>query len=232
MSKEEVAQRTDGNPPLSVIDCHMVSSSSTSTSSSSSSTSTETILLRTEILSLQRNNRNLEHQVEDLKSQLEQVTTELQDVKKRSTREVTHLEKELVLKEEVLDEAIAELDTAKERISTLEKENALLRKRLESRLELSELTSLLHKSSMSSTTGHQGGQVLLRDFTAKEEQYSQSTLGHESATQFLLKKINREDILDATQTSGLLESLRSTLAFWKKDDLDEVKCADEAPSVY
>jgi len=226
VSKEDlVQQRLSGHPPLSVIDCPTISSSSMS--SSSCSNSAETILLRTDILSLQRNNRNLEHHVEDLKSQLEQVTVELQDVKKRFTRELTHMQNELLLKEEVLEEAITELDTAKERISTLEKENAVLQKRLESRLELSELTSLLHKSSHHNNA-HQG-QVLLRDFSAKDGQQQGSQLSvHESAAQFLLKKMNRDDILDSAQTSGLLDTLRSTLAFWKKNDSDEVKTADDA----
>jgi len=214
--KEELNHRSSGIPPLSFIDCPTAASSS-----SSSTNSAETILLRTDILSLQRNNRNLEHQVEDLKSQLDSTTAELQDVKKCFTRDVTHLQKELCLKEEVLEEAISELDTAKERISNLEKENSMLQKRLESRLELSELTSLLHISSSASSSTP--GQVLLRDFKEEGDKHA-----HESPAHFILKKMSREDILDAAQTSGLLDTLRSTLAFWKKNDSDgEVKSAED-----
>jgi hypothetical protein len=67
------------------------------------------------------------------------ITAELEEFRKNYTRDVSHLERELCVKEEVLEEAISELDTAKERISVLERENAMLQKRTESSLRLSEL---------------------------------------------------------------------------------------------
>ena len=213
---KENNHRRSRTPPIPMIDCPSVSPSTCSNA--------ESMLLRTDILSLQRNNRNLEHQVEDLRHQLDLVNTELQEVKKLYTSDVTHLENELCLKEEVLEEAISELETAKERISTLERENALLQKRSESRLELSELTSLLHRMDpkSSSSSAQSNGNVLLRDFAVHREKEET----HESATHFILKKISREEILDAAQTSGLLDTLRSTLAFWKKNETGELKSED------
>ena len=216
MNKEDPHSRSTGIPPVSIIDCPV------STSTCPTNTG-ETILLRTDILSLQRNNRNLENQVEDLKMQLDQTSAELHDVKKRYSRDVSHLETELGLKEEVLEEAIIELDTAKERISILEKENAMLQKRIESRLELSEITSLLHRMDpKSSSQGN--GHALLRDFSTGRDNNKEET--HESISHLILKKISREEILDAAQTSGLLDTLRSTLAFWKKNESDDGKTAE------
>jgi hypothetical protein len=88
----------------------------------------------------------------------------------------------------------------------------MLLKKKESRLELSELTNLLHIMD-SKATPMKGS--LLRDFSESETKEETTS---ESPAQFILKRMGREEMLDGAQTSGVLDALRSTLAFWKKNE--------------